>query len=325
MNKSINVFIVVVVFIGFLIGSGAFYTVDETQYAVVTQFGKLIGQAKTKAGLYFKLPFVQTVNYFEKRILEWDGDANEIQTLGKRYIWIDTTARWRISDPLKFMQRVRTEASAQARLDDIIDGATRDVIANNAQVEALRNSNRLYEKLKKGEIDDVDFQSTSSEIEKIKYGREILSRRILKQSKPLISDLGVELVDVRIKRVNYIQQVREDVYDRMISEREAAAEKYRSEGKGKKAEIEGQREKELKLIQSEAYRTAQEIRGRADAEAIKIYANAYNRDPEFYAFIKTLDSYGRTINKDTTLILSTDNDFYSLLSGSDAVNSSSSH
>jgi len=315
MNKSINIIFAVIVIIGLGVASGALYTVDETQQVVITQFGEPMGKSITEAGLYFKAPFIQTVNYFEKRILQWDGDPNEITTRDKRYIFVDTTARWRIKDALKFMQSVRDENGAQARLDDIIDGATRDVISANIMIELVRNSNRLADLYKKGELKAGDFDIAETSLEQISVGREKLSREILSRAGKTVPNYGIVLVDVRFKHLNYIQEVQNKVFERMISERRKAAEQFRSEGQGKKAEIEGQIEKELKEIQSGAYRKAQEIKGKADAEAIKIYADAYNKDPEFYSFINTLKSYKGTINKDTTLILSTDNEFYSQLKG----------
>lgn len=316
MGKGLNTAFLFVLLVIIFVGSGAFYTVDETQQAVITQFGEPIGNSITEPGLKFKYPFIQKANYFDKRILPWDGDPNEIQTREKRLIWIDTIARWRINDALKFMQSLGIESRAQARLDDIIDGATRDVVANHNQVEIIRNSNRLYEKKDQVVTDeDVDFELDRTAIDPIQFGREELSRKILEQARPLVSDLGIELVDIRIKRLNYIESVREKVYDRMISERNAAAAQYRSEGQGKRAEIEGDMKKELAAIEAEAYRTSETIRGKADAEAIKIYAEAYNQDPEFYSFTKTLESYRKTINNATTLIFTTDNEFYQQLKG----------
>ncbi len=313
MNKGITALFGVIVFLGLLVASGAIYTIDETQQAVVTQFGQPIGEPITKAGLNVKVPFVQTVNYFEKRMLQWDGDPNQIPTREKRYIWVDTTARWRIKDALKFMQSVGTEISAQARLDDIIEAATRDIISNNNLVELVRNGNRL---LKQSEEEQGDgFQVGKTVIKKIKLGREALSRQILKTAAKATPTYGIELIDMRIKRINYVENVRRKVYDRMISERKRAAEQFRSEGQGKKAEIEGQMAKELEEIRSGAYRTAQEVKGKADAEAINIYAEAYNKDPDFYAFVKTLEGYKKTMRKDTTLILSTENEFYKYLNG----------
>ena len=315
MKKLLPVFVSVGIILVVFVFSGAFYPVDETQQVVVTRFGEPMGKSITEAGLHFKMPFVDKANFFEKRLLQWDGDPNEIQTLGKRYIWVDTTARWKIVDALKFMQTVRSENSAQARLDDIIDGATRDVIASHKQVEALRNTNRLVEAFKSGELKGDDFDMGQTSFEKIKLGREKLSRKILAQSSKAIAAFGIELVDVRIKRINYIPDVRNKVYDRMISERKAVAAKYRSEGQGKKAEIEGKMVKELKEIQTEAYKKAQIIKGRGDAKAIKIYADAYNKDPDFYAFTKTLETYKKTIGKDTTFMFTTENEFYEGLQG----------
>lgn len=315
MKKPINAFLLVFILGIVLVASGAIYTIDETQQVVVTQFGELIGQPITEAGLYFKLPFVQTANYFEKRLLQWDGDANQIPTREKRFIWVDTIARWRISDPLKYMQSVRTEISAQSRLDDVIDASSRDIISSHMLIESIRNTNRLADnqKVQLDKNEDQDFGKTI--LEPIESGREELSRKILRRAAVAVQNYGIELVDVRIKRINYVSEVQNKVYERMISERRRAAEQFRSEGQGKKAEIEGLVNRELKEIQSEAYRRSQEIKGKADAEAIRIYANAYNKDPEFYAFTKTLEAYKSTINKDTKMILSTDNEFYKQLDG----------
>ncbi len=311
MNKPLNIFIGLVLLVVFLVASGALYTIDETQQAVITQFGRLIGQPKKDAGLYFKFPW-QTANFFEKRILQWDGDANQIPTLEKRFIWVDTTARWKISDPLKFMQSVRTEVSAQTRLDDIIDASTRDVISRHTLIEVIRNSNRIAEI--GNETQAGGFEAVT--IEPINVGRDQLSKMILERAGGAVRDYGIELVDVKIKRINYVEEVRRKVYERMISERKRAAEQFRSEGQGKRAEIEGQMKKELAEIQSEAYKQAQQIKGVADAKAIKVYADAYNKDPDFYSFIKTLETYKKTINDDTTLMFSTENEFYNQLKGS---------
>ena len=315
MKNTINMIIGIVALLIFLGVSGAFYTIDETQQVVVTQFGKLVGKPRTQAGLYFKLPFVQTVNYFDKRILEWDGDANQMPTREKRLIWVDITARWRIDDALKFMKRVGTESNVQSRFDDIIDAKTREAISSHVLVEAIRNSNRLIETGDSEVLETVSEEFGKTALAPIKEGREALSATILLKAAEAVKDYGVELVDVKIKRINYVKEVQRKVYERMISERKRAAEQFRSEGQGKKAEIEGQRAKELQQIQAEAYRSAQEIKGKADAEAIKIYADAYNKDPEFYSFIKTLETYRKTINAHTTLMLTTNNDFYEYLNG----------
>ncbi len=318
MNKVTNIFVSIAIVVALLFVSGAFYTVDETQQVVVTQFGKLVGKPKTEAGLYFKIPFIQVANYFDKRILEWDGDPNEIPTKEKRNIYVDTIAKWRIKDPLKFMRSVRTEESAQTRLDDIIDAKTREVISSHDFAEIIRDTNRLvseedsYDDSSKGEKQSIGKIA----LKPIKYGREKLTREILTRAAAVALSYGIEIVDVRIKRINYIQKVQEKVYERMISERKRAAERFRSEGYGKKAEIEGQMVKDLEKIRAEAYRKAQEIKGEADAKAIKIYADAYNKDPEFFSFVKTLESYKKAINKDTTLILSTENEFFKHLNSS---------
>jgi len=317
MNKFLSIPIVVTLVIIVAVIGGALYTVDETQQVVITQFGEPIGEPIRESGLHFKIPIIQKANYFDKRILNWDGDPNQIPTRDKRYIWVDTTARWKIVDALKFMQSVGTEAGALGRLDDVIDAATRDAISNSKLVEAIRNSNRLIE-LSRKDQEEEGWALSNVAIEKINVGREKLTRDILKRSSEIVPKYGIELVDVRIKRINYVKEVQNKVYERMISERNRAAEQYRSEGQGKKAEIEGQMGKELKQITSEAYRKAQEIKGKAEAEATKIYADAYNKDPDFYSFIKTLDTYKETIDQDTTLMLNTESDFYGYLKKADA-------
>ncbi|MCQ9208117.1 MAG: protease modulator HflC [Omnitrophica bacterium] len=289
--------------------SGVAYIVDETKQVVVTQFGKPVGESITTAGLHFKTPFIQRAQYFEKRLLDWDGDPNQIPTKDKRYIWLDTTARWRITDALKFLQSVGTESGAHARLDDIINSATRDAVTSHLLVEAIRNTNRILET--KEEQEEVVV--TEEALEKISVGRKALAGMILKKAKVLAPQYGIELIDVRIKRINYVEAVRRKVYERMIAERKRAAEQYRSEGQGKQAEIEGQMGKELKQITSEAYRKAQGIRGKTDAQTTKIYADAYNKDPAFYAFMKTLETYRKTIDENSTIILSTDSDYYRYL------------
>lgn len=306
--SGIIIGIVAVVMLAFV--TGVVYRVDETQQVVITQFGRPIGDAVTEPGLHFKTPLIQVANYFDKRLLQWDGDPNQIPTKDKKYIWVDVTARWKISDPLKFLQSVNNEINAQARLDDLINSATRDVVTGHILVEAIRSSNRILE----GEdTEDEDVIVSEEAIERIAVGRKALEGVVLERAKKIAPQYGIELVDVRIKRINYIENVRKKVYERMIAERKRAAERYRSEGQGKRAEIDGQREKELKVIQSEAYKTAQGIQGKADAEAINIYADAYNKDPDFYTFLKTLETYRETIDENTTLMLSTDSDYYKYL------------
>lgn len=307
MKTLMSILISSVVFVMLLFGSGALYIVDETQQVVITQFGKPIGDPITEAGFRFKLPFIQQANYFEKRILQWDGNPNQIPTKDKRYIWVDTTARWKIADALKFMQSVTNEVGAHARLDDIVDSATRDYITNHNLVEIVRDSNRIIESNDLREQDEI--KASDEALETIKVGRDAITRGILKQARVIVPQYGIELIDVRIKRINYVKEVRDKVYERMVSERRRAAERYRSEGQGKKREIEGQVVKELQEIRSEAYKIALEIQGKADAEAISIYANAYNKDPEFYSFIKALETYKNTIDAETTVIFSPENEY----------------
>lgn len=313
MKKLLNISIALVVLIVLIAMSGVMYVVDETKQVVITQFGRPVGDSITTAGLHFKKPFIQKARYFEKRLLEWDGDPNQIPTKDKKYIWVDTTARWKIVDALKFLQSVNNEMGAHARLDDIINSATRDTITRHLLVETVRNSNRIVEIVEEVKEVGKDVIITDEALERIEVGRKALEKIILHDAKELAPQYGIELVDVRIKRINYVQDVRRKVYDRMISERKRAAEQYRSEGQGRRAEIDGQRGKELKLITSEAYRQAEGIKGKADAEVIGIYAKAYNQDPEFYSFFKTLETYKKTIDDTSTIILTTDSDYYKYL------------
>ena len=310
MKLILRIFAVIVILVVFLFISGTVYIINETQQVVITQFGKPVGEPLISAGLHFKVPFIQRVHYFDKRLLDWDGDPNQIPTKDKRYIWLDTTARWRIVDALKFLQSVGTETGAHARLDDIINSATRDAITSHLLVEAVRNSNRILESKEEHEEKVI---VTEEAIEEIKLGRQALAGMILDKARALAPQYGIELVDVRIKRINYVEAVRQKVYERMIAERKRAAERYRSEGQGKRAEIEGQMSKELKQITSEAYRKAQGIRGKADAETTRIYAEAYTKDPEFYSFLRTLETYRKTIDENSTVILTTNSDYYKYL------------
>jgi membrane protease subunit HflC len=285
-----------------------FYTLDETEQAVITRFGEPVGDPVLEPGLHFKIPFADTVNRFEKRWLEWNGDPNQIPTKDKKYIWVDTFGRWRIADPLRFFQRMRDERTAQSRLNDIIDGETRNAIASYNLIEAVRSSNRSFE-----DEESIAKEDTREEVRSIEVGREKLIRQILVRAKEIVAEFGVELVDVQIRRINYVDEVQVKVFDRMISERKRIAEKVRSEGFGKSAEIRGQKERELKTIQSEAYRRAQEVQGKGDAEATKIYADAFGRDPEFYQFLRTLDAYPATLDGSTSFLLGADSDFYRYL------------
>lgn len=283
------------------------YVVDKTDQVVVTQFGDPVGEPITEAGLYFKLPFVQDAHYFDNRFLEWNGDVSEIPTKDKRFIKVDTYARWRIVNPLKFYKRVGNEQRAQSRLDDIIDGATRDAVASNELLEIVRSTNRdpahLKDLKKEEQTDLVD----------IKVGRTEIMTNIGEAVNKDTNDLGVKVLDVRFKRINYNDEVRKDVYNRMIAERKRIAERYRSEGEGEAADIRGKMEKELEEISSKAERKAEEIRGEADGTVTKIYADAYSKDAEFYEFLRTLETYPKTLDKDSWLMMSTESSFFKYL------------
>ena len=303
-NSFLNIIFIMVVIV--LINS--FYVINEKEQAIVTQFGKPVGDSKTNSGLYFKIPLVQTVLKFDKRILEWDGAANEIPTKDNKYIFIDTFARWNISDPLQFYKSAKNEILAQSRLDDIIDGAVRDEISNRYMSEIIRSSNR--------EMGMYDSEVESSQEEIIKEGARIeIIETILKnvQSKLLELNLGINVNDVQIKRVSYNRQVQDKLFNRMISEQNMIAEKYRAQGQGKKQEILGKQIQKEKEIMSNAYLESQKIRGRADARATDIYATAYSKDPEFYNFYQTLETYKVTLDPTTLFILSTDNKFLQFL------------
>lgn len=304
-NKSISFVVGLIVLFVVLLAGSPFFVVDEYNQAIITMFGKPVGNPVTKSGLHFKLPFFHKITYFEKRLLEWDGDATQIPTKDKKYIWVDTTARWSISDPLTFYQSVYDERGAHARLDDIVDATVRDLVTSYDLIELVRSSNRVLDA--KQELTEAEGAVV---FEKISYGREKLRKEIFERAKKVTPKYGIQLVDVQIKRVKYVQEVERKVYERMISERKRAAEELRSIGKGKKAEIEGKTQKELKKILSEAYRDSEKIKGEADGKATEIYAQAYSADPEFFSFLKTLDAYLTSANKDTTMILSTNADYY---------------
>ena len=283
----------------------AAYMVDETEQVVITQFGRAIGDPKTEPGLYFKIPIIQQANYFPKNLLEWDGDPGQVPTLDKTFIYVDTFARWKIVDPLKFFQTVNNVVGALARLDDIIDAAVRNFITSFPLIETVRWTNRELDITEEG----VEKVKEISPLGEVSMGRQKIIKGILEQAQPKLAGFGIELVDVKIKRLNYVEEVQRTVYARMIAERKQIAEKFRSEGEGEARKIEGDREKDLKEITSEAYRKAQEIKGKADAKATLIYAQAYNRDPDFYSFLQTLDIYKKTMDKNSSLVLSTDSDF----------------
>lgn len=300
MKKLILPLLVIVL----IAGQSAFFVVNEAEQAIVTEFGKPVGDIYN-AGIHYKIPVIQEVHRFSKRILNWDADPNQIPTSDKKYIWVDTTARWRIVNPLLFFTTVETERGAQSRLDDIIDSVVRDAVSGHLLIELVRGE---------------DYQAPSDLEENAKeesknLGRDLVGRDqilndIVATAQKSTPEYGIELIDVQIKRINYVEQVRKRVYERMISERNKVAAQYRSEGEGEKADILGQMQKELKKISSESYRQAEEIRGNADAEATAIYAAAYNQEPKFYSFLRTLESYQKTVGSNNRLILSTDNDYY---------------
>ncbi len=296
-----------VAFFVFLVLNSSLYTISESQQVIITQFGDPVGDPITQPGIHVKLPFIQKANFFEKRFLEWDGDSNQVPTKDKRFIWVNTYARWRITDPLKFFQRLRDERGAQSRLDDILDGETRNAVARQNLVEVVRSSNRQEQGV------TVESDEERAILEEIQMGREAITREILTRAQERAADLGIELIDIRFKRINYVDEVQRDVFERMIAERKRVAQRYRSEGEGEAARIHGERERDLAQIQSEAYRTAQELRGKADATATGVYAEAYNRDVTFYTFLKSLETYETTADENSTLILTTDSDLLKYL------------
>ena len=304
-NKGILI-VIVMAAAAFLVYNAA-YTVDETQQVIITQFGRIVGTPKTDPGLRFKVPFIQRANYFAKNLLDWDGDPGQIPTLDKTFIWVDTFARWKITDPVKFFQTVNNQFSAVGKLNDIIDPAVRNFITSYSLIETVRKSSRSLD------TSDVVTEDRIRTSYAVNVGREKITQGILKQAQPKLAQFGIELVDVKIKRINYVEQVRKSVYNRMIAERKQIAEKYRSEGRGEAQKILGERERELQRITSEAYRTAQEIKGKADAEATIIYAEAYGVDPEFYSFVQTLETYDQSLDEKNTLILSTESEFLKYL------------
>jgi len=309
--KSKGFLIIIAIAIVVLIYGGV-YTVDETEQVVITQFGRIVGSPKVKPGLKFKIPFIQTANRFPKNLLQWDGDPGQIPTLDKTFIWVDTFARWKIVEPISFFQTVNNTFNAIGKLNDIIDPAVRNFITSHSLIEAVRNTNREMDTLEVG-LDEVEQGQRASYA--VDVGRANITKGILAQAQPKLTPFGIELVDVKIKRINYVEQVRKSVYGRMIAERKQIAEKFRSEGKGEARKILGEKERDLKKITSEAYKTAQEIKGQADAESTRIFADAFNRDPEFYSFMKTLELYGDALDKNSELVLSTDSDFFKYLKG----------
>lgn len=346
MNKLVAAVGVLIVIVVMVVG-GAFYQVDETELVIITQFGEPVGDAITTPGLKVKAPFIHRVRRFEKRILEWDGSPDEIPTLDKRFIKLDTTARWRIVDPLQFLKAVKTERSAQSRLDDLIDSAARDVVSSHLLIESVRNfarelpvdeveasERRMGEGLPTEAATDADIepdpnatqqqavapapvppasQAVDMEGGQERLGRDRLTQLMIERAQENLPNFGIELIDVRVKSINYVQEVEQRVYERMISERQRIAARFRSIGDGESAKIRGEKEREILRLRSDAYREAQEIEGQADAEAAAIYAESYGQAPEFYTFIQTLAAYKETLKNNSSLLLTTDSDFYRYL------------
>jgi len=308
--KNLNMSLpILIVLIGIAILFNSIYVVNETQQVVLTQFGKPVGESVSTAGLHIKTPFIQSLHYFEKRYLEWDGAANQVPTKDKRFIWVEAYARWEIVDSLQFFKRLRDERGAQSRISDILDGETRNTIADNDLVELIRTSNRIPEK-------STEYYEEEEGLVNIQTGRDKIQKQILTNANRRTKDLGIVIHDFRFKRINYVDEVKKKVYDRMVSERNRIAEKFRSEGQGEASKINGQREKEQKRIESEAFRQSEEIKGKADAQAAKIYSDSYNRSPQsrdLYTFVKTMDTFEKTFDEKTSLILSTNSDLYKYL------------
>lgn len=292
-----------------IVVSNAAYQVDEAEQAILVQFGEPVGDVVTEPGLHWKLPFVQEVRRFDKRLLAWDGDVSQIPTLGREFVLVDTTARWRIADPLKFLRSVRDEYGARTRMDDIIDSVTRDIVSGTDLEEIVRSADW---KVDRKVLQEEGVIAENVDLDRPKKGREKLEQEILAAAARQMPELGIELIDVRIRRVNYIDSVRRQVETRMISERQSIAERFRAEGQGRSSEILGEMERELRQIRSEAERKAAEIRGKADAEATRIYGEAYGGDPEFYAFFRTLESY-RNLGENSTLMLDANSEFFRYL------------
>jgi membrane protease subunit HflC len=315
----IGVIVLVVILISF---KSVFFELHEGRQAIITQFGKPIGEPVTEAGLHLKIPFIQEIRYVDKRILSWDGFPNQIPTKDKKYIKVDTTARWLVVDALKFIQTVRNEYGAKARLDAILDSATRDVISNHNLVEAVRNSNsiidmivlkkkQLAEKKKKGE--PVLEEEVTGEIENIAVGREELSQMIARSAGKELGSFGIKLIDVQLRRISYEKTVETKVYERMTSERQRIAQKIRSIGQGEKAKIQGRLKRDLQEIKSLAYKKAQIVKGKGQALATKIYAKALSKDPKYYQFIKSMDLYKNSIREDSKFLLSSEGDLFKYL------------
>jgi membrane protease subunit HflC len=315
MKSVVSSILIIVLVVGAILLLSSAFIVDEAEQALVLQFGRPVGDPITQPGIHFKTPFIQEVRKYDKRLIAWDGDPNQIPTRGREFISIDTTARWRIVDALQFVKSVRDESGAMTRLDDIIDSVVRDKISSTELTEIVRSKDWEVTEEYLQQVDVVTPQGDDSDLtEKIEMGRKTLVAAILKEASRDLPELyGIELVDVRIKRLNYIPSVREQVFQRMICERQRIAEQFRSEGQGEASRIKGEFARELAAIRSEAKRKAEVVRGEADAEATRIYNEAYSADPEFYALLRTLESYPETLNEKTELLISSDSEYFRVL------------
>ncbi len=320
MNRSLLLFptLVVILAAGIVSLASSLYVLDEGEQAVIVQLGAPVGDPVTSPGLHFKTPFVQEVRRFDKRLLAWDGDPNQIPTRGEQFISVDTTARWRIADPLLFMQRVQNERGANLRLNDILDSVVRDHISASELVDIVRSKDWQVS------AEDLARAQATTEgdaqilMQRVSTGREELTRSILETARKQMPEYGIELVDIRIKRIDYVEAVQQRVFERMIAERQRIAEQFRSEGQGRAAEIDGETQKLLAEITSEARRQAELIRGEADAEATRIYNESFGADPEFYAFFRTLESYSRSLGDKTTILLGPDSEYIRYLNDTKA-------
>jgi modulator of FtsH protease HflC len=307
--KTREILITIAVALLLILSYASVFILDETQQAIITQFGKPVGKPRTEPGMNFKIPIIQRVQFFDKRYLEWDGDANQVPTKDKKFIFVDTYARWEITDPLQFFIRLRDERSGQSRLDDILDGETRNAVAGHELLDIVRSTNRTPEIAE-------EYMEEMEKLEDISVGRDKIEATILKKANERTSDLGIRILDFRFKRMNYVEEVRNRVFERMISERNRIADQFRSEGQGEARKIEGNKERDLAKIQSEAIRTSETIRGKADAEATAIYASAYNKNiqaRDLYTFLKSMETLDKSLDDKTSIILSTDNDLYKYL------------
>jgi len=308
-NKNFLILVVVIAALLF-VGLNSAFVIDQAEQGIIVQFGEPIGDVIDEPGLHWRVPFIQEVRRFDRRLLAWDGDVSQIPTLGREFIVVDTTARWRIADPLQFLRSVRDEPGARARLDDIIDSVARDIVSGTDLEEIVRSADWSVDVSELAAEEVTALAET--DLERPKKGRAVLEQDMFTGASRLMPGLGIELVDVRIKRINYIESVRTQVETRMISERQSIAARFRSEGQGRSQEILGGMERDLRRIRSEAERTAQEIRGTADAEATRIYGEAFGEDPQFYAFFKTLESYD-ALGDNMTLMIDADSEFFRYL------------